>query len=94
MILRSDEVRRKKEGAQSLLAGSLAQREGIALLAEIEDMLQRISGERARLEGRFEEFDRRDPAECLPEVAEAAAVLVFLEKWEGQLRERWVSLGL
>jgi curved DNA-binding protein CbpA len=94
LIERCDEVVRKKSEGRSALVKSLAEREGIGLLGEVEQLLAQIGDERRRLEGRFPEFDAQGREESLPEVVAVAGTLLFLARWEGQLRERWVRLGL
>jgi hypothetical protein len=94
LIERCDAVVKRKGEGRSALVKSLAEREGIGLLMEVEELLARVGEERRRLEGRFSEFDARGRAESLPEVISVAGTLIFLDRWEGQLRERWVRLGL
>ena len=64
--------------------------------------LQRLQAARERteemiqnLEARFGEFEKDEgsSASAQEEAIEAARALLFLEKWEAQLREAWGKLG-
>jgi len=94
VIERCDAVVRKKSEGRSALVKSLAEREGIGLLGEVEQLRAQIGDEGRRLEGRFPEFDAQEREGNLSEVVAVAGTLLFLDRWEGQLRERWVRLGL
>lgn len=83
-----------KAAAQSALRRSMLEREGMELLERVEKQLGHVQGMRENLVGGFGEFERAGARACADEAAEAARTLAFLEKWEGQLRERWAGLAM
>ena len=83
----------RKAGARSVLAQSLAEREALAIGGELEGAGRALEAKRRELVDRFARFDRLGAAQCGGEAAETAHALRFLEKWQGQLRERFVRLA-
>jgi len=94
LLQRVDGLTENKAAARSALGRSLLEREGMELLAEVEGRMDAVRGVREELAGRFEEFASAGAQVCAGEAAEVARALVFLEKWEGQLRERWAGLAV
>lgn len=93
LIQRVDALAAKKDAATSVLGKSLLEREGIALVEEVEQMRARIGTLREEEVARFEEFEAVGAVACGVEALEVARTLLFLEKWDGQLRERWADLA-
>jgi curved DNA-binding protein CbpA len=94
LLQRVDGLTENKAAARSALGRSLLERKGMELLAEVEGRMDAVRGVREELAGRFEEFASAGAQVCAGEAAEVARALVFLEKWEGQLRERWAGLAV
>ena len=90
---KADELVARREQARSRLAQSLAERDALAAVKELEEGGAAITALRSEYESRFLRFDREGAASCREEAAEAARALRFLEKWQGQLRERFVRLA-
>ena len=88
-----DEVTARRGEARSVLAQSLAEREALALGGELERVGEVLEARRGEFLSHFERFDRVGGAACSEEAAEVARALRFLEKWQGQLRERFVRLA-
>ncbi|NNC89553.1 MAG: DnaJ domain-containing protein [Akkermansiaceae bacterium] len=92
MLARLGETRRKKTEARSALARSMAEREGVAALAGIEALQERLQGIREGFISRFVEFEAAGAEQCGTEAAAAARGLAFIEKWDGELREAAFAL--
>jgi hypothetical protein len=93
LLQRANEIAERHRGARSVLARSLAEREGLALLPRLESARRETQAQIGALEGRFPELERRGPCEAGSEAMEILHSLLFLEKWEGQLQEAWGRLG-
>ena len=87
LLGRLEELARRKAGAQSALAKSMAEREGVLALGEVEEMQERVRRLEDGFTGRFAEFEAAGAEACRPEAEPVARGLAFLEKWDGQLRE-------
>lgn len=93
LFKKTDEVVVRREQARSRLAQSLAERDALLAVEELEEGGAAIAALRSEYESRFSRFEREGAASCREEAAEAARALRFLEKWQGQLRERFVRLA-
>jgi hypothetical protein len=94
LLARVDGVLRRKAEGQSALARALAGKEALPLLGEIEGLRGELGELRAGIVRRFPEFENRGGDGCLAEAAEAAGQWAFLDRWDGQLKERWIQLGM
>jgi curved DNA-binding protein CbpA len=94
LLQRAEEIRRRKAEARSVLGRSLVEREVMAVTEEIEGMREEVAAKAGGLEERFAEFQERGVEACAGEATLVAGALVFLEKWDGQLREAWVGFAL
>jgi hypothetical protein len=70
----------------------LAERRSLELLGEVERMRAGVGAAMGRLKGRFGQFEREGAAACGEPAMRTARGLLFLEKWDGQLREAWAKL--
>ncbi len=93
LLQRAREVARRHAGAKSALARSLAEREGMGALAELEGARERIRELMEGLTERFTRFDAEGVGSCAEEAAATARSLLFLERWEAELRVAWSNLG-
>lgn len=94
LFQRVDGLAGRKAAARSALGRSMLEQEGMELLAEVECRMDVLRGIQEELVGKFEEFESAGAQVCAAEASEVARALVFLEKWEGQLRERWAGLAM
>lgn len=93
LLRRAQEVAGRIAASQSVLARSLAEREGIVLLGELEAVRDRVRAAMAELEGRFPALEGRGVQEGAEEAGRVARSLMFLEKWDRQLAEAWAGLA-
>jgi curved DNA-binding protein CbpA len=93
LLMRVDGLAARKAEAQSALARSLLEREGMGLMDETEAMRDRVATMQEGAVGRFAGFEEAGAEACAREAAEVARTLLFLEKWDGQLRDRWAGLA-
>ncbi len=93
LFQRSEELARREAEARSLLMRSLVEREAMELMGGLEEAGKRIGDRIEELRERFAEFDRRGAGACREEAEATARSLLFLEKWEQQLRESWAKLA-
>ena len=93
LLARADEVRSRKEKGQSALVRAMAGKEALPLLGEIEDLRGELEVIRGEIVARFREFEEGG-ADGFAEAIAAAGRWTFLDRWDGELRERWISLGM
>ena len=93
LMMRVDGLATKKAEAKSALGRSLLEREGMGLADELERMRERVNQMREEAEGRFSGFEETGAEGCAAEASEVARTLLFLEKWDVQLRDRWAGLA-
>lgn len=86
-------IEQRRAEAKSVLVRSMAEAEGLALLAQLEAARGETEGEMAALEEKFPAYEEAG-AEAVEEGAvETVRALLFLEKWHGKLREAWGKMG-
>jgi curved DNA-binding protein CbpA len=83
----ADEWRRKREKGLSVLQKALLEREALALDEQLEDGANQISEAMTALETSFDQWEGEPDS-----LAQMARTLAFLEKWDGQLREKRLAL--
>jgi DnaJ-class molecular chaperone len=95
LLQESRGVEERHATAQSALGRSMAERAGLALLPRLQAARERTEELIQDLEARFGEFedDGGSSSSAQEEAIGAARALLFLEKWETQLREAWGKLG-
>lgn len=93
LLHRAAELERRHASAKSVLARSLAEREGLGMLPQLQEERGRVIGLINDLEGQFGAYEGADRDVLSSEAAETARALLFLEKWEGQLRIAWGNLA-
>lgn len=94
LIQRVDGMAGRSAAAQSVLVRSMLEREAMGLAEEVESRMAAVRTMRDGLVDQFEAFEQVGPVGCGNEAEEVARTLMFLEKWEGQLRERWAGLAM
>jgi len=93
LLQRAEEVSKRQSAARSALARSIGERQALALLSELEAAREETTATIERLGTRFAEFDERGVASCGEEASVVARSLLFLEKWEKQLRAAWSRMA-
>ena len=93
MLREADELAERHREAQSILARSLVEAEGIALQARLSEARVELEGVIEGITARFAWFDEKGALETGEEALEMARTLTFMEKWEGQLRAAWAQAG-
>jgi hypothetical protein len=92
LLQRGEAAARRTREAHSALARSLAEREAMAVQAELEAARERIERLMEELCERFGEYERQGAAASREPAGETARSLLFLEKWVRKLREAWAGL--
>ncbi|MFP6866509.1 MAG: hypothetical protein VCA35_11250 [Roseibacillus sp.] len=93
LLQQAADLAHRHAAAQSSLVRSMAEREGMGLLPKLELARERIEARIDELEQRFTDFDARGVTTCGGEAKEVARSLLFLEKWEREVREAWGKMG-
>ena len=93
LLREADELAERHREAQSILARSLVEAEGIALQARLSEARVELEGVIEGITARFAWFDEKGALETGEEALEMARTLTFMEKWEGQLRAAWAQAG-
>ncbi len=93
LLMRLDALAAKKGEARSALGRSLLERVGMDLMDETDEMRHRVAAMEAEAVGQFAGFEEAGAETCAREAAEVARTLLFLEKWDRQLRDRWAGLA-
>jgi curved DNA-binding protein CbpA len=78
---------KKRREARSGLGRAVLDARVPEVKRELEEMAGHLSTLEAELVGRFPEFDERGWERCSEEMAEVSRGLVFLRKWQAELRE-------
>lgn len=78
---------KERRGARSGLGRAVLDSQVPGLKRELEEMTSRLAGLEDQLVSRFPEFDERGWSSCAAEMAEVSRGLVFLRKWQAEIRE-------
>ncbi len=92
-----DSFLKKRAGADSALARAMLMGDQLMLQDELQEWLAVLEAEKARWLARLPALDaawQADPAATVPQIAETAQALGYLEKWTAQIREAAVKLQL
>jgi len=93
LLREAEELAKRYHSAQSALGRSVVEAEGIALQARLAEVRGGVEGAIEELVALFASYDESGPLAMGEEAVETARALVFLEKWEGQLRAAWAQAG-
>lgn len=95
-LAQADELLDRKKQARTALAQALLSNDLNQCQESLEEQIAAITQASNRRIERFSEIDETlegsTPEEARPLLLESWSVLSFLEKWQGQLKERWASL--
>lgn len=94
LVQRADAVLGRKRDARTALVRAMAERDALSLLGEVEALRKELEQEKARLRGRFCDFESGVPGPGLAAAELAAGRWTFLDRWDAQLNERWIQLGM
>ena len=72
----------------------MAGKEALLLLGEVEALRGELETLREEIVSHFGEFEVSGAKGGLGEAAEAAGRWTFLDRWDAELRERWINLGM
>ena len=93
LLREAGELAKRHRSAQSALGRSVVEAEGIALQARLAEVRGGVGAAIEELVALFAGYDEAGPLAMGEEAVKTARALVFLEKWEGQLRAAWAQAG-
>ena len=88
-----DAVLAKRREGRSALVQALTEREMLGLLPRLQEARSRIDKTTEDYVGTFADLEAAARRGHFEEAQETARALVFLEKWQGEARERWARLA-
>ncbi len=93
LLQHAGEIEQRHKNAKSVLVRSMAEAEGVALLAKLEEARRETEQHLAELEEQFFDFEEAGAAAVEEEAVQTVRSLLFLEKWISRLREAWGKMG-